>query len=159
MKGRELCAGQIPDAALPRFWASIQTGDGCWIWKGNLDTKGYGKFRTGGQSLRATRAMYALVKGKVPADRVVCHTCDTPACCNPAHLWLGTIADNSRDMVQKGRSSRRIGSANTRCRLTVDQVRAIRGDHRQSAAIARSYGVARTTIRDIRLGRTWSSVA
>lgn len=158
MKARDLRHVDLPVAALPRFWGSISKSDGCWIWNGHRDGAGYGVFRANRMAYRASRFMHALTKGDVPADKVVCHTCDNPPCVNPDHLWLGTVADNSRDMVEKGRSSRRIGTANPRCRLTKDQVLAIRADKRRRPAIARQYGVSVTTVHDIWRGRTWSSL-
>ena len=44
-----------------------------------------------------------MFKGEIPEGLPVMHSCDTPRCCNPDHLSLGTSKDNSDDMVAKGR--------------------------------------------------------
>ena len=73
----------------------------CWLWRGSI-TKGYGKFRLDGKIVLAHRIAYLLEYGKYDENLDVCHTCDTPACVNPNHLFLGTHQDNMRDMLAKG---------------------------------------------------------
>ena len=87
---------------------------GCFIWAGGSDRRGYGKFTYGSrvdgsrQQVLAHRYAYERVHGPVPAKLHICHKCDTPCCVNPEHLFLGTNADNLRDMSAKcrGRKSR-----------------------------------------------------
>ena len=90
-----------------RFWAQVRKGRGCWTWVGNLAAKGYGKIRTAGRGsawLYAHRASWQLHNGPIPNGLCVLHRCDNPPCVNPEHLWLGTWADNNRDMALKGRA-------------------------------------------------------
>jgi hypothetical protein len=87
------------------FWANVPSHlepDSCWEWQGASVT-GYGRF---GQ-VRVHRAMYADTHGPIPDGLHVLHHCDNPPCCNPAHLFLGTNADNSADKIAKGREFRK----------------------------------------------------
>lgn len=94
----------ITQADEARFWGKVQKSDGCWEWQGPRSRYGYGKFKCGYRTHIASRFAYKLAhRVTLTPDQVVCHTRDNPPCCNPAHLFLGTQADNLRDMVAKGR--------------------------------------------------------
>ena len=83
---------------------------GCWLWMAGVDKNGYGKIsaKRGRKQahFRAHRASWELCFGSPPEGMLVCHRCDTAGCVNPAHLFLGTNADNMRDKVSKGRQVR-----------------------------------------------------
>lgn len=89
-----------------RLWAKVDRTESCWIWTGGTNIKGYGCIGLGergrGKAL-AHRVSWELAFGPIPDGLWVLHHCDNPPCVRPDHLWLGTAADNNRDMVAKGR--------------------------------------------------------
>jgi hypothetical protein len=88
-----------------RFWGKVERTDTCWLWRGTRTPNGYGQLRVGPpwRYALAHRVAYVLHHGPLPPGQVVAHTCDVRHCVNPAHLWLGTQADNLQDMARKGR--------------------------------------------------------
>lgn len=89
----------------PFVWNRVcpEPNTGCWLWCLTRNAKGYGRVEYRGKTVAAHRLSYELHRGPIPAGMLVCHTCDTPACCNPDHLWLGTPQQNALDSVAKGR--------------------------------------------------------
>lgn len=134
---------------------------GCWLWTGNTHPTGYGvigvRKRDKLKNTFAHRASWFAHKGQDPGRLKVCHRCDTPACVNPDHLFLGTQKDNLRDMYAKGRLVNR-GSANGSAKLTDDQVRAIRRDDRTIDDVAKDYPCGRSTIWRVRRRDVYADV-
>jgi hypothetical protein len=86
--------------------------DSCWIWTGDINTCGYGRFRLNGKKVSAHGISYRNFKGEIPCNLCVLHNCptgDNPSCVNPLHLWLGTHRDNNRDREAKGRGNQPSG--------------------------------------------------
>lgn len=145
------------------FWERVgkKNKNDCWLWKGSVDDKGYGRinvtFCSGKRFLiLAHRLSYRLFRGKV-RGLFVCHHCDNPACVNPHHLFLGTHQDNMGDKVRKGRQIR--GEDNVHAKLTgadVMRVRELAATRRYTdRQLAKMFGVSDVNIHDIIVGKTW----
>lgn len=136
----------IDDTAVERFWTKVDRSagpEGCWLWTAATwkPPSTYGQFPHRGKLLRAHRVSYELAHGPIPEGLVVCHTCDTPRCVNPSHLWVGTNADNTRDRDRKGRHRWR----KTKGPITEAMVQRMRDLRQQGwtyAAIAAEVGVS-----------------
>lgn len=140
-----------------RFWSKVEVRgpDDCWNWTA-CKVRGYGVLWHDGNNKRAPRLAYFLAHGEIPSDQVILHSCDNPACVNPAHLSLGTSPENTADRHRKGRDVR--GERQHLAKLTDDVVRAIFQDTRSGPEIAAAYGVNRSTVNRIRRGETWRHV-
>lgn len=88
---------------MERFFKSIKKTDTCWLWKNAITNEGYGKFYHK-KYYSSHRYSWIIHKGKIPKGLCVLHKCDVRNCVNPDHLWLGTLKDNTRDMILKGRN-------------------------------------------------------
>lgn len=127
---------------------------GCLLWTSSTRGKGYGSIKHGvGNSVYAHRAMYELTKGKIGEGMLVCHTCDTPSCINPNHLFLGSNNRNMKDMVEKGRQMH--GERHVCAVLSEQQARSVFDSTLNSKALSKKFGVSISAIRHIRAGRTW----
>ena len=100
---------------IERFNQKINKTNTCWLWTGAQNSKGYGAMSYNGKVINAHRLSYLLHKGEIPDKLIVCHTCDTPRCVNPDHLWLGTHTDNNHDMIKKNRHGKNM-RRQTHCR-------------------------------------------
>ncbi len=99
----------FPASFIEAFWSHVQKTDTCWLWTGRVAPNGYGRIRFAGREWAAHRISWALAHDMLPtSQQYICHTCDVPRCVRndgpQSHLWLGTAATNSADMVAKGRS-------------------------------------------------------
>ncbi len=157
----------------PRFWQKVNQ-DGpiplhrpeigpCWVWTAALGNWGYGVIGFGRRLVKAHRASWELHYGPIPVGLKVLHHCDNPPCVRPDHLFIGTLTDNSRDMVSKGRRFVPRGEQAALAKLTADQVRQIRAIYVPYVMgyqrVANRFGVAKSTIMIIIQGKTWRDVA
>lgn len=147
-------------SAEQRFNKQHKKSDKCWNWTSTTDKYGYGMFRGIAHSVsyvRAHRYSWALHNGMaIPKGMLVCHSCDNRKCVNPAHLWLGTDADNSRDKHIKGRANSPYGEMSPHAKLNESQVREILADIRPHSQLAEQYNVTTMTISDIKCRRSWA---
>jgi hypothetical protein len=142
-------------------------GDGeCWPWTGCVNSWGYGQVTWQGVAMNASRAMYLAEHGGIAAGLVVCHSCDNPICCNPAHLFAATQAENLADCRAKGRArgtfSGGVGHPRHVAKVTEDQVRMARelyGAGTTQTEIGRMVGLHPATVSRIVRRLAWAHVA
>lgn len=157
------------------FWDQVDRSGECWPWTGHLDRYGYGrvygvKYGLGKRPALAHRVAWLLTHGSLDPDICVLHHCDNPPCARPNHLFLGTKADNTADMMAKGRArfnegrapeSLTHGERNGIAKLTESVVvemrkRAAAGEH--YIVLAEAYGISRSRANAIILGNGWRHV-
>jgi hypothetical protein len=147
------------------YWNKVDIGqpDECWPWVGGTFLNGYGQFNYDLKTQLTHRLALKFAGVHLPDDRLACHRCDNPSCCNPFHLFVGTHADNNADMRAKGRgskppTSKRKGILHPLAKLNEDQVLAIRafsGTHRQAGE---AFGVSEFTAKSIRQRQSWKHI-
>jgi hypothetical protein len=153
----------IEAALVDRFMSFVhpEPNSGCWLWTGHWTYNGYGTIGVKGKSVRAHRLSVQLFKGGMPADMFACHKCDTPACVNPDHLFIGTREDNTADQMRKDRRTRNKGTKNPISKLTEADIpvihRLFKAGHTY-AALGRKFGVDEARIRGIVAGKEWRHV-
>lgn len=174
MKFKSLTRLQLSQDFLSKFHARIdkRSDTSCWLWIGARTANGYGSFYVHDQIWMAHRVLYYITTGDDPDQLLVCHHCDVRLCCNPAHLFKGTYADNNHDAIAKGRNAKGErhksrtapdsvcrGAAHGMAVLTDDLVMEIRrryavGDISQSQ-LAKEFEVGQATVGLLVAGRTW----
>ena len=119
--------------------------EGCWVFEGSTNS-GYGSVMYEGKVRIAHRASWMYFNGQIPDKMKICHTCDNTLCINPRHLFLGTQADNMKDMRKKGRSNYLKGEKHPSAILKEEQVPGIfemyHGKKMSQQAISHIVGVA-----------------
>ncbi len=159
--------GPVPRPLAERFEAFVDRSPehgGCWLWTGST-VRGYGQIMLRRSTpIRAHRASWMVHVGPIPEGLCVCHRCDVRACVNPAHLFLGTIADNNADMRAKGRAggNRTQGSRKPTAVLDEAAAAAIRrrvADGAVQRHLAAEYGVSPATICCVVNRQTWRHVS
>ncbi len=144
-----------------RFWKKVEVGgqDTCWTWLVSTKQGGYGKIMgDDGRFYLAHRVAYELLIGIIPSGMLLCHRCDNPSCVNPAHMFIGTQADNLKDMRSKGRGNPPCGTRHPRARLTEQLVTQIRSDFRSHRQLAKALGISKSAIGMAKAGPTWKHV-
>lgn len=136
---------RTPTPIAEKFWRRVDKRgpDDCWEWRGGLTDKGYGQI--------GHRASWEIHNGPIPDGLGVLHRCDNRKCVNPAHLWLGTNADNNADMMRKGRHR-------VMRKLSAEQALEIFVSTDRVHVLARRHGVSAPSIVEIRSGRAWRHV-
>jgi len=164
---------EITSDARARFFSKVDKNgpavshvdglDPCWVWTASRFRNGYGAMKVDGRMLRAHRLSWAIHNGPIPLSMCVLHRCDVPGCVNPAHLFLGTKADNMRDCVAKGRFVQRPappGEGHHLAKLTDANVLEIRKLYAAGGISQRKlgerFGVAQTNISLIVLRGVWT---
>lgn len=151
-----------------RFWEKVEKTATCWLWRAFVNPCGYGKLTIGShtdgsyKSAVASRISWELHNGSIPDGLCVCHHCDTPACVRPDHLFLGTHADNMKDMARKGRHvDCSTGAKSPRAKLTAGQVAEIRTEYARGILsqekIGKHFGISQAYISKICRGNHWAS--
>lgn len=135
-------AGKVQDVHT-RFWSrvDIKGEDECWPWTSSRDPHGYGVFSINSRNTAASRAAYILKNGTIPDRLRINHHCDNPPCCNPRHLYAGTAAENTRDMVIRGRQ---------KVKFTPDDVLFIRNSGLATGFLAAMFNSRDSYISDIK---------
>lgn len=145
-----------------RFWPNVQpAANGCWLWIGKTrDKDGYGLIRDADyiKQGRAHRISFVMEYGEIPPGMWVLHRCDTPACVNPYHLFLGDNIVNSADREAKGRGNPTRGEAHSSAKLTDEIVKAIREAPGTGREIARKFGTTPQQVSRVRLRQRWTHV-
>lgn len=133
----------------------------CWKWSGTMGKDGYPIMscnKTYGSD-RAHRASWIIHNGPIPKGMMVCHKCDNRECTNPEHLFLGTPAANTADMIAKNRKS--VGTQVPTAKLNEESVKAIRqllNLKMSYPKIAKLFNVGINAIVRIKRGETWKHV-
>lgn len=141
-----------------RFWSKVdkRDHDECWPWKAGVTEKGYGRYM---KSQRAHRVAYEIAHGVNPGALFVLHSCDNPPCCNPRHLFLGTAAENTEDMLQKQRHAHGEVSYAKLSEADVRSIRRLRDKGWTHRGLAERFGVTHATIQNVIHRRRWKHIA
>lgn len=139
-----------------RHYSKEDPNTGCWLWKACTVGFGYGQVSWGRKMYPAHRMAYETFVGPIPEGMLVLHSCNTPACINPAHLRVGTQQENMDDMSRSGNSLR--GERHPSAKLNekaVKKILSLRARGKTLLSIAQEYGVSQSLVWAITKHKTW----
>jgi hypothetical protein len=130
----------------------VETSD-CWLWGGRTTQKGYGHMDNGRKVIIVHRFMYEQLHGiTLTSEEHVLHSCDTPHCCNPSHLRVGTNQENILDKLERDRSGKKLNIQKVR------EIKMLLKQRKTHKEIAVLYGVNQSNITRISTGARWGHV-
>jgi|SRR6187397_545502 len=141
------------------FWNNMtKQENGCWTWDLCKDKDGYGYASFRSITMKAHRLAYFLHHNldKFPTKMVI-HSCDNPACCNPSHLRLGSNSDNVQDMISRGRINPPKGDRNGQAKLSNEEAMTIRTSALPAKEIAAKFNVCATTVYLIKANKIYTT--
>lgn len=144
-----------------RFWNKVNKTAGCWLWTGVINKQhGYGTFTDEtGWPCRAHRYSWMLRYGEIPAETLVCHTCDVRHCVRWDHLFLGTCKDNLQDASSKRRMAWGVRHAmHVLSEAQVHEIRRMRVSGALLREVAKQFGVSVATVSNIARGNNWKNL-
>lgn len=130
----------------------------CWEWNSRKDKNGYGVFTLNKKPVKAHRYSYELYNGPIINSLHVLHKCDNPSCINPAHLFLGTAADNAKDRNNKGRTKGAAGELNSHSKISSLDVLFIRSSTDSNTVLSKKFNIHRNTVYKIRSNKSWKHI-
>lgn len=146
-------SGKVTRSLNDRFWEKVEKTTSCWNWIANKNRKGYGRIWVDGRNEFAQRVAFTMLYGQFNKKMRILHCCDNPSCVNPKHLYIGTDADNGRDKAIRGRAA--MGEKNGNSKLKPKDIIAIRRSADSYANLARTFGIDRTQVWNIKTKRQW----
>ncbi len=156
---------------IARFWSHVwvtrDDDSRCWVWTGGCHQRpdgraSYGRFTVRGEHIYAHRSIYQMTHGMLPDELVVRHKCDEEPCVNPCHLIEGTLSDNTRDKIERGRGPNRKGEKHPLARLNDDDIREIRRLRSlgcRETTVATQFSISRAQVYRIMSGQNWGHIA
>lgn len=149
---------ELPDPLTCLFMKTEFT-DTCWLFHGRKSRGGYGLVKVNGKNHHAHRYLYELFNGKIDRDLVCCHKCDVRNCINIHHIFIGTRAENQKDMKDKGRAA--IGTRNGMAKLDpekIEEIFKLRSQGMMQKDIGKIFNITQSHVSLILRGVTWTSL-
>lgn len=132
--------------SVPGWLRATEDESGCWLWLGAVKSNGYGNVVVNRRTVMAHRYSWERHHGPIPDGLYVLHRCDVRRCVRPDHLFLGTAAENTADMMRKGRQRSPIRRLDDAVRAAI-RAAALSGTRQH--VLAEQHGIAQSTVSNI----------
>lgn len=141
------------------FYLTPPDAQGCRLWTGATNARGYGWMSYKGTGRLVHRVIWTEFVGPIPGGLDVLHSCDRPPCGELSHLRCGTPKDNATDRMvrNRGRCGHLKGETNPRCKISEDRIIALIKDQRRPYSfLAKEHGIPLHTVKKVKQGRNWA---